>query len=78
MHPMDGETEEMRRRDRVAYSTQMVVIKKPHSDDVLAVFLKEAKLLPGVKHENIVQLAVNDEPVSIVMEYVLRIFVSAF
>ena len=50
----------------------MVVIKKPHSDDVLVVFLKEAKLLPEVKHETIVQLAVNDEPVSIVMEYVLR------
>ena len=48
----------------------MVVIKKPHSDtcgDVLTVFLKEAKLLSEVKHENILQLlALNDEHV---MEY---------
>ena len=39
-------------------------------NDLLAVFLKEAKLLSEVKHEKIVQLfVVNDEPVSIMMEY---------
>ena len=51
----------------------MVVIKKPHSDtcdDVLGVFLKEAKLLSEISHPNIVKLlAVNDEPISIMMEY---------